>query len=223
MSFAPVLSWLRQAGLADELLTPPTAASQLDGSDARLRLFSRLADALGLSHDSGVLILDDADLADDSTVKFLTYVAYRLQDHRWLVVTTWRPEAITGSDPLAVLLARGRREGWANTIELGRLDREAVEALVGPDDAERVLRDSEGLPLLVAAYAAGAEFEAGKVLDTVESLVTGRLAALSPMEHQVLEAVAVIGRGGNSTSCVPSPGAPPTRQLRRSRPWKGPR
>ena len=59
-----------------------------------------------------------------------------------------------------------------------------------------MLRDSEGLPLLVTAYAAGAELEPGKVLDAVESLVTARLAALSPMEHQVLEAIAVIGRGG---------------------------
>jgi DNA-binding SARP family transcriptional activator len=196
LSFAPALSWLRQAGLNDEVLARLTAVNQLDGSDARLRVFSQLADALGISQHSGVLILDDAHLADDSTVNFLTYVAHRLQGHQWLVVATWRAEEVTGSDPLAVLLTRGGREGWANAIELARLDREAVELLVGPHAAERVLHDSEGLPLLVTAYAAGAEPETGKVLDAVESLVGARVAALSPIEHQVLEAVAVIGRGG---------------------------
>ena len=143
-----------------------------------------------------MLILDDAHLADDTTVKFLSYIAHRLVGHRWLVVATWRPEEITGSDPLAVLLRERPPRGWAVVIELARLDREAIETLVGPHDAERVLRNSEGLPLLINAYASGVEPEAGKVLDVVESLVTARLAALSSMAYQVLEAVAVLGRGG---------------------------
>ena len=152
---------------------------------------------LGIAHERGLLVLDDAHLIDEATTQFLTFLAHRLLGRRRSIVAAWRTEDVPPTHPLATLLARGRRVGWALAIELGRLDREGVATLVGDAKADAVLRVTEGLPMLVAAYAASTQPDPEVLLDSVESLAASRLGRLSPIAQQVIEAVAVIDRAAD--------------------------
>lgn len=207
--------WLSEAArLAPELalhrpdLPPP---GPMDDPGAQSRFFAGVTQTVGaLSQDGlpAVLFLDDLQWADAASLELLTYLAHRLQEHRLLLLVTWR-SGESGDQPLQRLLAGAQRSHQALVLPLGRLSEEDVAALLQATAgdgaaAERLYHETEGLPLFVTAYlAAGlASREAEQAVEpatatmppTVRDLFLARLARLPEAAQQLLQAAAVIGR-----------------------------
>jgi predicted ATPase/DNA-binding SARP family transcriptional activator len=156
----------------------------------------------------GVFFIDDVHWADASSLELLVYLGHRPRPGRRLcVVLTWRDEQVPPDHRLRGLLAEAQRARMATVLRLLRLDRSAVEELVGsvvgnPDGLGRRLYDeTEGLPLVLGEYLAAitngaltAEDEIWSLPGGVRDLLHGRLEAVDETGWQLLNTAAVIGR-----------------------------
>jgi DNA-binding SARP family transcriptional activator/tetratricopeptide (TPR) repeat protein len=141
----------------------------------------------------GVLVLDDAQWADDASLRLLGFGLRRLHGRPVLVVLTWRTPA---DHPL---LAAVERAGTA--VRLHRLDEPSVGQLLAtmsaaPVDVDTVHRYwtlSEGVPLILVQYLRAVD-EGDGVPDGVREALAARLATVSETAGQVLSAAAVLGR-----------------------------
>jgi DNA-binding SARP family transcriptional activator/predicted ATPase len=172
------------------------AETATDGPAAKQRLHEGLVQTLHalLSADSAsVLFLDDLQFADAASVDVIAYLARRLREHALLLVVAWRPEEIDRSQASLRRLA-------AHVIRPGRLTRDQVGMLAeqagAADHAERLFRETEGLPLFVVEYLAALQApHAGDQLPGgVRELLAARLDGTSETASQLLSAAAVIGR-----------------------------
>ena len=149
----------------------------------------------------GILWLDDAHWADGPTLEALAFLARRLRGRSIGVLVTWRREDLV--DPAAGgIVAATADDDRASVVTLGRLGRNDIEALaraaMGSEAStafvDRLVADSEGLPLYVAEALASRQVGDGSVVPGVEALVRDRLATTSELARQVASAAAVIGR-----------------------------
>ena len=175
----------------------------------RTRLIEALADgvsALAAGPHPGLVVVEDVQWADDSTRAMLAWLARRLAGRSLVLVLTWRPEDL---DELGAAFAEALGViPDARHLALERLDREAVADLVDAAvagglpaiDVDRLLTESEGLPLFVVEALLGghdgrdAPDGPGDATRTVRALLRARLASVSETGTQVLAAGAVIGR-----------------------------
>ncbi len=157
--------------------------------------------ALATGPRPGILWLDDAHWADGPTLEALAFLARRLRGRPIGVLLTWRREDL--ADPSAGgIVAAATAEDRASEVILGRLGRTEIEVLaraaLGPDAStafvDRLLADSEGLPLYVSEALASPVTEEGPSVPRIEALVRDRLATTSELARQVASAAAVIGR-----------------------------
>jgi predicted ATPase/DNA-binding SARP family transcriptional activator len=156
----------------------------------------------------GVLFIDDVHWADASSLDLLAYLVRRLRPGRRLcVVLTWRGEQVPTDHRLRGLLTEAQQARAATVVRLSRLDRAAVEELVGAifggtdGLGRRLYEETEGLPLFVGEYLAAiakgslaAGDEAWSLPGGVRDLLHGRLGAVGETGWQLLGAAAVIGR-----------------------------
>jgi predicted ATPase/DNA-binding SARP family transcriptional activator len=155
----------------------------------------------------GVLFIDDVHWADASSLDLLAYVVRRLRSGRLCVVLTWREEETPSDHRLRGVLNEAQRSRAATVVRLSRLDRAAVEELVGATVGHtdglggRLYDETEGLPLFVGEYLAAitsgslaAEDEAWSLPGGVRGLLHGRLGAVGETGRQLLHAAAAIGR-----------------------------
>jgi DNA-binding SARP family transcriptional activator/Tfp pilus assembly protein PilF len=156
----------------------------------------------------GVLFIDDVHWADASSLDLLAYLVRRPRPGRRLcVVLTWRDEQVPPDHHLRGLLTEAQRARMATVLRLSRLDRAAVEELVGAvvGDADglgrRLYDETEGLPLFLGEYLAAittgalaAEDETWSLPGGVRDLLHGRLEAVGETGWQLLNTAAVIGR-----------------------------
>lgn len=155
-----------------------------------------------------VLFFDDLHWADAASLDFITFLVRRLAGHSMLILLAWRTDGSPAIERLHLLLAElaRRQEGvllplqrlqLADVVELtsarlsgGRADRQAL--------AERLHRESEGVPLFLAAYVEVAQSATELVADhlppSIRDLLLDRLAPISDGERQLLQAAAVLGR-----------------------------
>ncbi|MGH3367057.1 MAG: ATP-binding protein [Nocardioidaceae bacterium] len=148
----------------------------------------------------GVILLDDADCADDATLGLLAYGLRRLSDRPVLVVLTWR----TPTDhPIRQVATEMTGVGTATDLRLERLDVDAVGELLAATipDADAAVRrglyeETEGVPLMVVEYltAIGGTDHAWPVPAQVRDLLKVRVDPVSETGRQVLAAAAVVGR-----------------------------
>ncbi|MDF2967023.1 MAG: transcriptional activator domain protein [Nocardioidaceae bacterium] len=149
----------------------------------------------------GVLVIDDAQWADDATLGLLAYGLRRLAGRPLLVVLTWR----TPHDhPLRGIAIEVARTGGGSVLRLERLDEDAVGALVRaarPDEddpavARRLWETTEGVPLLLVEYlrTLSDERDHTSVPTGARRLLQARLGPISETGRQVLAAAAVLGR-----------------------------
>jgi predicted ATPase len=187
--------------LADD--RPPAQLPPLEGPAAATRFFEGVWDTLAAASGGsrpGVLLLDDAQWADDATLRLLTYGLRRLQGRRLLLVLTWR----TPHDhPLGRAVAASARAGQGTVVRLKRLSAGSVEALVRaalPDAdllsvSRRLWEKTEGVPLLLVEYLrALAVGEDWALPAGARDLMQARLDPVSETGRQVLSAAAVLGR-----------------------------
>ena len=117
------------------------------------------------------------------------------------VLLTWRREDL--ADPSGGgIVAAAAAEDRATVVTLGRLGRTDIETLaraaLGSSASaafvDRLVADSEGLPLYVAEALASPVPGEGSSVPGIEALVRNRLASTSELARQVASAAAVIGR-----------------------------
>jgi len=156
----------------------------------------------------GVLFIDDVHWADASSLDLLAYLVRRLRPGRRLcVVLTWRGEQVPAEHRLRGLVTEAQQARAATVVRLSRLNRAAVEELVGASFegtdglGRRLYEETEGLPLFVGEYLAAitkgslvAGDEAWSLPGGVRDLLHGRLGAVGETGWQLLNAAAVIGR-----------------------------
>lgn len=178
--YAPLAEWLGS-----------TAAAP-----SRTALFEELAAALPLAS-GGVLAVDDLHLADPGTIAFLTYLLHRPERFGLRVLATWRGDVDPGSS-LWELLAEGRRESWATALAVTRLGDDDARALIDASGAASSTRTDEilalaaGLPLVIVECLRLQDHDG--LPPVVADLMRSRLAALSPLARQLVDALAVIER-----------------------------
>lgn len=193
------------------LLPNLPAAPPLDGPGALSRFFDGLSQVLReVRNDEipSVIVIDDVHRADDASLGLLTYLARRLIDWPVCLVVTWRAEDVPPEHRLNHLLAEVVREGFGESMPLGRLSRTDVIKLarLSPNGGklsdrmvDRLYHDSEGVPFFVVEYlsAVGGGSDAsrtGGLPRGVRDLLLARLAAVDQTARQLLGTAAIIGR-----------------------------
>lgn len=149
----------------------------------------------------GLLLVDDAHLADEATLALLAFGVRRTARRPLLLVLTWRDPH---DHPLLRTVAAAAREGSGAVVHLDPLDLDAVGRIarsVRPDAGEpevvrRLHAATQGVPLLLVEYLAAIDpkDEEWQVPAGVRELVRGRLDRVSETARQVLTAAAVVGR-----------------------------
>ncbi|MEU8122036.1 AAA family ATPase [Spirillospora sp. NPDC049024] len=129
--------------------------------EERARLFEVVLALLERLAESGpvVLVIEDAHWADRSTRDLLAFLIRNLGTAPLLIVMTYRSDELHRTHPLRTLLAGLERLERVRRVELGRLARPDVAALVTellgqtppPGLVERIEARSEGNPLFIEA------------------------------------------------------------------------
>ena len=189
---------------------PPPAA----GPGAVWRLIDALAAAVFAAASApsnewlpGVVLVDDAQWIDQSSLDVLSHLANRLQGRPVGLVLSWRTELVGRGHRLRQLVASLARRQLVRQLPLDRLDADAVRLLyaemlgVSHDEvaalSEQIMENTDGVPRVVIDHIATVAAHAGGPRPTVShgrERVASRMAGLSPVAWQVAAAAAVIGR-----------------------------
>jgi len=187
------------ARLVPELGTPPTPT--LDGPGAQARFLDGVARVLAEATSGekpGLLVVDDAQWADASSLDVLAFLVRRLRDRPLLVLVTWRAEETPPDHPARRILADAKRDGLAEVVIPDRLDRDDVAELAAAagasaDISERLFEETQGLPFFVVEYL-DSQADASSLPPGVRGLLEARVTGVSEVAAQVVAAAAVLGR-----------------------------
>jgi DNA-binding SARP family transcriptional activator/tetratricopeptide (TPR) repeat protein len=158
----------------------------------------------------GIVVVEDVQWADSSSLGLLAYLVRRLADWPLLLVLSWQPEQDGRLRVLRTALAEAEAQPAGETIEPGPLGPEAIGTLLGLDgmpriDVDLLLAETRGLPMLVREYIeafravpAGSGPPGSGPADwwppaSVRDLLRARLQAVSEPARQMLTAAAVLG------------------------------
>jgi tetratricopeptide (TPR) repeat protein len=152
-----------------------------------------------------VILVDDAQWMDASSLEILRFVVRRLRGGGFgglprstgslVLVMTWRTEEVPPAHPLRRMLADADRDGLATGVTLQRLTADDVDELVRLTDvdaeiASSLYAETAGVPFFLAEYIKSGE----RLPSGVRDLLASRVARVSRTASQVLTAAAVIGR-----------------------------
>lgn len=127
---ADIAQMLREVrDLFPELPTPPA----VDSHEARFQLFDSTATFLrtAAAAQPMLIVLDDLQAADTSSLRLLRFVAGQLTDMRMLVACTYRDTELTASHPLTDTIVALSREPATRILAIGGLGRGALRQLIG--------------------------------------------------------------------------------------------
>jgi DNA-binding NarL/FixJ family response regulator len=206
--------------LPDLFPSPSGTVAALQHDQERRRVFAALTHCLLDQAGSRPLLLAVEDLhwCDEASLDFLFYLARRVKDRPFLLLTTYRGDEVTPH--LRAWLAQMEREGLIEEVPLVPLARDEVEAMIRatlgphpviPAGPLHTLADlAEGNPfyveeLLTSLVAAGEPVTSeppqgtGRVWNlalprSMHAAVYQRVERLSPDARQVLQLAAVVGR-----------------------------
>jgi DNA-binding NarL/FixJ family response regulator len=214
--------------LRDRLQLAPSRPSA-DSVAARYQLFDSVTRfLLGLSRRQPlVLLLDNAHLADRSSLLLLEYYCRQITSSRTLVVLAYRASALQDGHPLREALGRCAGMARFENLELGGLGRPEIAELmrlvagapVPPSVVDAVSERSDGNPLFVSEVAAGLARRLGAdpaawhepaidVPETLKAVITARLATLDDETAWALRVAAVLGRDFDIGLLAPLAGRP---------------
>jgi DNA-binding SARP family transcriptional activator len=190
------------------LLLPELAgAVDLPARTGRFELYEALADLLGevTLATPMLLVIDDLQWADPSTLSLLDQVLANPRGGRVLIVATQRRPAGRATPEVDRFLAEARRAQRFSALDLAGLDREAAAVLlehrgaaVDGRDLDAVLARTGGNPLFIEALAdpadAGALTDARDLPATVRDLFDQRFHVVDDRTRTVTVAAAVIGQ-----------------------------
>jgi DNA-binding SARP family transcriptional activator/tetratricopeptide (TPR) repeat protein len=200
-----------------------SAAPPLDSPMAVTRLYAAIADILRAAADpgpdgtgAGIVVVEDLQWADSSSLGLLAYLVRRLADGPLLLVLSWQPEQDGRLRVLRTALAEAESQSAGETIEPGPLGPAAIGTLLGLDgmpaiEVDRLMAETRGLPMLVREYVeafraqplvgsqpSGSELAGRGPADwwppaSVRDLFMTRLQTVSEPARQMLTAAAVLG------------------------------
>ncbi len=197
--------------LAEALERPPSHA-ELDGEEARFRLFDAVAGFWrGLARERPLmLVLDDLHWADAASLRLLAFLSRNLRGARLLIVGTCRDAELRTHPSLASLLADLDRE--AERISLAGIGRDNVARLIegitrcpaSRELAAAIHERTEGNPFFVCEIARLLPPGKGALPDVppgrlpvppaVNAAIQRQVDVLDTTSRALLEAGAVIGR-----------------------------
>ena len=178
---------------------------------------SRLFEAMGevvmeLGRSGLVLVLEDLHWADESSLRFLAFLARRVKGESVAIFLSAREEELAGSPVLQQVLAELEREGRGVKVRLPPLSHDATVELVqalaraGTDPAslerlgDEIWQVSEGYPFMVVesmrALSEGSTARSGAGLPLPERVVdtiVGRLDRLTERGRRLTSFAAAIG------------------------------
>jgi DNA-binding SARP family transcriptional activator/tetratricopeptide (TPR) repeat protein len=196
---------------------PDSVAPALDSPVAVTRLYAAIADTLlaatkggAPAGPAGVVVVEDVQWADSSSLGLLAYLVRRLADWPLLLMLSWQTEQAGRLRVLRTALAEAEDQSLGEMIEPGLLGPEAIGTLLDLDgmprvEVDRLMAETRGLPMLVREYiearrSAGDE-PGGQGPETadwwppasVRDLLRARLQAVSEPTRQMLTGAAVLG------------------------------
>ena len=214
---------------------PDSVAPALDSPVAVTRLYAAIADTLRAATEgggaasgaagsaaaaegaaaegaAGVVVVEDVQWADSSSLGLLAYLVRRLADWPLLLVLSWQAEQAGRLRVLRTALSEAEDQSMGEMIEPGLLGPEAIGALLDLDgmpqvEVDRLMAETRGLPMLVREYiealrsaedsaepgAQGLEQADWWPPASVRDLLRARLQAVSEPTRQMLTAAAVLG------------------------------
>jgi DNA-binding CsgD family transcriptional regulator/tetratricopeptide (TPR) repeat protein len=183
-------------------LGPADPVEPAVGGLARGRLFAGLLGVVErlAAERPLVLAVEDLHWADRSTLDLLAFLVANLTEPAVVLVGSYRSDELGRRRRLRRLLAELDRHPIVQRVELGRLDRAQLGALLagilgGPPAArllDEVLARCDGNPLFAEELLAAGGSRG--LSTTLHDLLTGRVQVLSDPAQQVLRAAAVAGR-----------------------------
>ncbi|HET9322794.1 MAG TPA: AAA family ATPase [Gaiellaceae bacterium] len=191
-------------GACDALFTPRPLGPLLDVAAATGGELAVLAEAGARPHQvaaalmrelangrPAILVLEDANWADEATLDVLRLLARRVEAAPALVLVSYRDDELDRTHPLRIVLGELTTTPAVVRMKIEPLSQAAVAKLAEPAgvDAEELYRKTGGNPFFVTeALGAGQD----EIPDTVRDAVLARAARLSPPARTLLDAVAVV-------------------------------
>lgn len=182
----------------------------------RQRFFEALARALLGARQPLLLLLDDLQWCDQETLEWLHYLLRFELRAQVLLLATVRSEETQPEHPLMSFLGTLQREGLLTEIALGPLNTTETTALaeriaghqLDPALANDLYQETEGNPLFVVEMMRAGTLEqhvanmphsllthpTSQLPPTVQTVLTARLAQLSPLARELASLAAVIGQ-----------------------------
>ena len=185
-------------------LSQPPSAPELDPQQARFRLFESISTVLSCAAEKSlVVVVDDAHVADESSLRVLQFVARSMRSWPMLLVVTVRDAATKTTPDAAALLHEIAREGEG--ITLARLSLSDVEEWLSEQGldlaggtASAVFRTTEGNPLFVdeTVRFLRSRPREGPLLvpDQVRAAINSHLRLLSDDARAVITVGSALGR-----------------------------
>lgn len=194
----------RVTRLISEAHEAPSGAAALEALEARFRLFDDVARALRRAAEERglVLLLDDLQWADASSLALLAYVARELPRARILLVATVRDTEVNRDPAIADTVSELARAEACRRIALRGLGRSDVRTLVArlsgtePDEPglDALLARTDGNPFLVREVVTAPPDEEGAAVPPgVADVIRARLRRLSPQCRETLAYAATLG------------------------------
>lgn len=220
----------RLRAVLDRLQAAPAASARDRSADERLMLFQTLEEAFALfARDLPlVLMVEDLQWADDSTIALLLHLTANLPRIRAALVVTYRTERSIGSDRVAAFARRMTRFGNVHQLLLAPLDEAEIDAIVahligsalGPARRAEIAKRAEGNALFAEELAkhvlsAGEERTRHAALpQTITETVRSRVEAMRMNDRAILYAAAVLGRNFGADLLAEVTGVSPQDVLR---------
>ncbi|WP_423223085.1 ATP-binding protein [Candidatus Amarolinea aalborgensis] len=191
---------------------PPPPPLDAPGAQSRfLEGLRQVLSAVCQGFVPNVLFFDDMHWADAASLGLLAYLVRRLAGQPLFILATWRSDEGPVTARLRSLVADAQRAGAGATFVLNRLAPADVLDMVRSLSAagadlpagmgDRLHRETEGLPLFLAAYLEDLAQQPEKgaqgewlVPRGVADLLRARVDAVGEAARQALQAAAVIGR-----------------------------
>ncbi len=213
-------SWLNEVGLLVPELTnlipglSPSPPS--DGPGAQNRFYEGVCQVLTTLVEGpipGVILIDNLEWADESTLDILAYLIRRLPGRAICLIAAWREETSPAIARLEQLLMDANSQGGGSHLPLGALSPiEALELIeyfettgqTFPSEFKKRLVDEfEGLPYFLVEYLQSAldgEIPITNIAEPwpvplgLRGMLQSQLVNLSGSAYQILQAAAIIGR-----------------------------
>ena len=191
-------------GACEPLFTPRPLGPFIDLAENVVGELRTLADGSGVPYEvasafsrevdadqAAILVIEDAQWADEATLDVLRLLGRRLSGLRALVVLTYRDDELERTHPLRTVLGELATMAAPSRIAVAPLSASGVHMLAAghPVDADELYRRTSGNPFFVSEVLAAPGAE---IPDSVRDAVLSRIARLTDAAAGVVDAASLM-------------------------------